>query len=141
MTIKIKKVDSEAKLPNYAHPGDAGMDFFSNEEVFLKPGERRLISTGISMAIPEGYVGLMWDKSGIASKFGIKSMAGVIDAGYRGEVKILLHNLSKYDFQIEKGMKIAQMLIQPVEQKQLIEVDSLEETERNEGGFGSTGTN
>ncbi len=139
MTIKIKKVDSEAKLPNYAHPGDAGMDFFSNEEVFLKPGERRLISTGISMAIPEGYVGLMWDKSGIASKFGIKSMAGVIDAGYRGEVKILLHNLSKYDFQIEKGMKIAQMLIQPVEQKQLIEVDSLEETERNEGGFGSTG--
>ena len=141
MTIKIKKVDSEAKLPNYAHPGDAGMDFFSNEEVFLKPGERRLISTGISMAIPEGYVGLMCDKSGIASKFGIKSMAGVIDAGYRGEVKILLHNLSKYDFQIEKGMKIAQMLIQPVEQKQLIEVDSLEETERNEGGFGSTGTN
>ena len=139
MTIKIKKVDSEAKLPNYAHPGDAGMDFFSNEEVFLKPGERRLISTGISMAIPEGYVGLMWDKSGIASKFGIKSMAGVIDAGYRGEVKILLHNLSEYDFQIEKGMKIAQMLIQPVEQKQLIEVDSLEETERNEGGFGSTG--
>tara|TARA_Y100000310_G_C20634678_1_gene790539 strand:+ start:770 stop:1192 length:423 start_codon:yes stop_codon:yes gene_type:complete len=139
MTIRIKRVDKEARLPQYAHPGDAGMDFFSNEEVILKAGERKLVPTGISMAIPDGYVGLFWDKSGIASKFGIKSMAGVIDAGYRGEIRILLHNLSSDEFKIEKGMKIAQMLIQPVEQKELIEVDDLEETERNTGGFGSTG--
>ena len=139
MTIRIKRVDKEARLPQYAHPGDAGMDFFSNEEVILRPGERKLVPTGISMAIPGGYVGLFWDKSGIASKFGIKSMAGVIDAGYRGEIRILLHNLSSDEFKIEKGMKIAQMLIQPVEQKQLIEVDDLDDTERSDGGFGSTG--
>jgi len=139
MTIRIKKTHSEAILPQYAHPGDAGMDFFSNEEINLKPGERKLIPTGISMAIPMGYVGLLWDKSGIASTFGIKSMAGVIDAGYRGEIRILLHNLSQNEFKIEKGMKIAQMLIQPVEQKQLLEVDDLEDTQRSDGGFGSTG--
>lgn len=139
MTIKIKKTNSDAILPQYAHPGDAGMDFFSNEELTLKPGERKLVPTGISMAIPIGYVGLFWDKSGIASKFGIKSMAGVIDAGYRGEIKILLHNISNEEFKIEKGMKIAQMLIQPVEQKELIEVNDLEETQRSDGGFGSTG--
>ena len=137
--IKIKKLSEEAKVPNYANPGDAGMDFYSNEEVILEPNQRKLISTGISMAIPEGYVGLFWDKSGIASKFGIKTMAGVIDSGYRGEIKILLHNLSTEKFEVKKGMKIAQMLIQPVEQKQIIEVDLLDQTERGEGGFGSTG--
>ena len=126
-------------MPQYAHPGDAGMDFFSNENILLKPGERKLVATGIAMAIPQGYVGLLWDKSGIASKFGIKSMAGVIDAGFRGEITILLHNLSTEEFQIEKGMKVAQMLIQPVEQKQLLEVQELDETERNDGCFGSTG--
>ena len=139
MTIRIKRVCQEAKMPQYAHPGDAGMDFFSNENILLKPGERKLVATGIAMAIPQGYVGLLWDKSGIASKFGIKSMAGVIDAGFRGEITILLHNLSTEEFQIEKGMKVAQMLIQPVEQKQLLEVQELDETERNDGCFGSTG--
>ena len=137
--IKIKKLNENATLPKYAKPGDAGMDFYSNEEVILEPNQRKLISTGISMAIPEGYVGLFWDKSGIASKFGIKTMAGVIDSGYRGEIKILLHNLSTEKFEVKKGMKIAQMLIQPVEQKQIIEVDLLDQTERGEGGFGSTG--
>jgi dUTP pyrophosphatase len=139
MTIKIKKLTSDAILPRYALSGDAGMDFFSNEEVALMPGERKLVSTGISMAIPNGYVGLIWDKSGLAAKNGIKTMAGVIDAGYRGEIKILLHNLSMEEFKIEKGMKISQMLIQPVESKKLLEVEDLEETERGDGGFGSTG--
>ncbi len=137
--IKIKKLNEDAVLPGYACKNDAGMDFYSNEEVILKSGERKLISTGISMAIPEGYVGLIWDKSGVASKFGIKTMAGVIDSGYRGEIKILLHNLSLDEFKIEKQSKVAQMLIQPVEQKQIIEVEELEETERWDGGFGSTG--
>lgn len=139
MTIKIKKLTEDAVLPSYANQGDAGMDFFSNEEVVLKPNQRKLVSTGIKMAIPEGYVGLIWDKSGIAAKFGIKSMAGVIDASYRGEIKILLHNLSSEEFKIEKRMKIAQMLIQPVEQKEIIEVEKLDVTERGESGFGSSG--
>lgn len=137
--IKIKKLHPEAILPNYAHPGDAGMDFFSNETTTLQPGERKLISTGISMAIPEGHVGLIWDKSGLASKHGLKTMAGVIDTGYRGEIKILIHNLSSSPYIIEKGNKIAQMLIQPVEQKKIIEVEDLDDTARGKDGFGSTG--
>ena len=137
--IKIKKLSEDAISPTYANPGDAGMDFYSNEEIIIRPDERKLISTGISMAIPEGYVGLIWDKSGSACKHGLNTMAGVIDAGYRGEVKILVHNLSQQEYKVEKGKKIAQMLIQPVEQKQILEVDDLDNTERGEGGFGSTG--
>ncbi|MBU0470979.1 MAG: dUTP diphosphatase [Nanoarchaeota archaeon] len=139
MTLKIKKLHPEAKMPSYANPGDAGMDFYSNEDLILQPNERKLIPTGISMAIPKGYVGLIWDKSGLASKYGIKTMAGVIDSGYRGEIKILVHNLSADPFEIKRSTKIAQMLIQPIEQKELIEVDELEDTERGEKGFGSTG--
>ena len=137
--IKIKKLVGDAVVPKYANPGDAGMDFFANEEVIIKPNQRKLVNTGISMAIPLGYVGLIWDKSGIASKHGIKTMAGVIDSSYRGEIKILLHNLSAEEFKIEKGTKIAQMLIQPAEQKQIIEVKELDDTKRGTGGFGSTG--
>src|SRR3989344_991251 len=137
--IKIKKLVGDAVVPKYANPGDAGMDFFANEEVIIKPNQRKLVNTGISMAIPLGYVGLIWDKSGIASKHGIKTMAGVIDSSYRGEIKILLHNLSAEEFKIEKGTKIAQMLIQPVEQKAIVEVESLDDTKRGTGGFGSTG--
>lgn len=139
MVLRIKKFDKEAKLPCYANKGDAGLDLYSNEELLLRVGERVLVSTGIAMAIPSGFVGLIWDKSGIAAKFGIKTMAGVVDSSYRGEVKIVLHNLSNENFKIEKGMKIAQMLIQPVESKEILEVEDLEDTERGEGGFGSTG--
>ena len=138
--IQIKKLHPQATLPNYAHPQDAGMDFYSNEETILLPNKRKLISTGISMAIPSGYVGLIWDKSGIASKYGIKTMAGVIDSNYRGEIKILLHNLSSETFKIERNTKIAQMLIQPIVQKEILEVQDLDNTDRNTNGFGSTGT-
>lgn len=137
--IKIKKLSENATLPRYAKPGDAGMDFYSNEETTILPNERKLISTGIVMAIPPGYVGLIWDKSGIATKYGIKTMAGVIDSGYRGEIKILIHNLSNQIHKIEKNTKIAQMLIQPIECRKVIEVEELDQTERGEGGFGSTG--
>lgn len=137
--IKIKKLSEDATLPRYAQPGDAGMDFYSNEEITILPNERKLVSTGISMAIPEGYVGLIWDKSGIATKHGIKTMAGVIDSGYRGEVKILVHNLSDQVHKIEKNTKVAQMLIQPIECREVIEVEELDQTERGEEGFGSTG--
>ncbi|MBS3115109.1 dUTP diphosphatase [Candidatus Woesearchaeota archaeon] len=139
MLIKFKKMDSNAKLPSYANQGDAGMDFYSAENYVLRPNERKTVKTGIAMAIPVGYVGLIWDKSGLASKKGIKTMAGVVDSGYRGEVQIVLHNLGNEDFVVEKDMKIAQMLIQPIHQPRLEEVAELDETKRGDGGFGSTG--
>ena len=137
--IQIKKLNSTAVLPSYAHVHDAGMDLYASESMLIKAGDRVLVPTGIAMAIPAGYVGLIWDKSGMAAKFGLKTMAGVIDAGYRGEVKIVIHNLSSADYTIEKGMKVAQMLIQPVVQMPLTEVDTLDDTSRGVGGFGSTG--
>lgn len=140
MTIHIKKLTSTAKLPSYAHPHDAGMDLYAVEATTIFPQERKLIPTGIAMSIPAGYVGLVWDKSGIATNHGLKTMAGVIDAGYRGEVKILVHNLSNKSYTVEAGSKIAQLLIQPVEQKKIVEVEELEETERGEKGFGSSGS-
>ena len=139
MKVKILKEDPEVKSPNYANPGDAGMDFYSAESVVIKVNERKVVKTGIKMAIPEGYVGLIWDKSGLAAKKGVKTMAGVIDAGYRGEVGVVLHNLGQEDFEIEKNMKIAQMLIQPIHSPDVEEVNDLDETQRGEGGFGSTG--
>ena len=139
MKIKISKTDPEVKTPNYANPGDAGMDFYAAESAVIKPNERKTVKTGVKMAIPAGYVGLLWDKSGLASKKGIKTMAGVIDAGYRGEVGIVLHNLGNEDFIVEKNTKIAQMLIQPIHSPEIEEVNVLDDTERGEGGFGSTG--
>ncbi len=139
MVLFIKKLSEKAILPKYANPYDAGMDLYSNKTITLQPQERKLIPTGIAMAIPSGYVGLIWDKSGIATNHGLKTMAGVIDAGYRGEIKILIHNLSNQSYTIQAGTKIAQMLIQPVEQKKIIEVGDLDDTERGQGGFGSTG--
>lgn len=139
MKVKLLKTNSDVRVPSYANPGDAGMDFYAAESIIIKPNERKVVKTGIKMAIPEGYVGLIWDKSGLAAKKGIKTMAGVIDAGYRGEVGIVLHNLGGEDFLIEKNMKIAQMLIQPIHSPELEEVDNLDDTQRGEGGFGSTG--
>ena len=140
MTLKIKKLHPEAVLPRYGREGDAGLDLSATESVIIPPSERRTVATGIAIAIPSGSVGLIWDRSGLAAKQGIKSMGGVIDANYRGEIKVILHNLSKEPFTVEKGMRIAQLLIQPVQQKEIVEVQELEETERNEQGFGSTGT-
>lgn len=139
--IKILKVDPEAIIPNYAKLGDAGMDFYSAEEAVLKPGERKAVSSGIKMEIPEGYVGLVWDKSGLALNGGIKTMAGVIDSGYRGEIKIVLINLSDKDFEIKKGQKIAQMIVQKFESAETEAADNLSGSERGDGGFGSTGLN
>src|SRR3989344_6111152 len=123
MTLKIKRISPEAKLPHYSHPGDAGLNIYSNEELIVPAHERRIISTGIAMAIPNGYVGLIWDRSSISSQFGLKMLGGVVDAGYRGEIKVIIHNLTSQPFHVEKGLKIAQMLIQSVEQKEVIEVE------------------
>ena len=138
MEMKVKKIHKDAKLPGYGHIGDAGLDLFSVMECVLKGGEARAISTGIQVAIPDGYVGLIWDKSGISLK-NIHRLAGVVDAGYRGEIKVVMTNLSSKAFSIEKGMKIAQMLIQPVIKVKVVDSEVLDETSRGEDGFGSTG--
>ena len=139
--IKIKKLHPDALLPKYLRKGDAGMDLFANENIILNPNERKLVSTGIAMAIPPGYVGLIWDRSGMAANHGIKSMGGVIDSNYRGEIKVVLHNLSSQPFKIEKGMRIAQMIIQEYFSKEIIEVNELDDSERKDSAFGSTGFN
>lgn len=140
MKIKIQKILDETIVPNYAKQGDAGMDLYSVVDEIIPPNEIKRISTGIKMEIPEGFVGLVWDKSGVAFNKGIKTMAGVIDSGYRGEIMIVLINHSKENFEIKKGQKIAQMLIQKIENPKIEIVDSLNDnTERGEGGFGHTG--
>lgn len=140
MKIKIKKLVPEAIIPSYSLPGDAGMDMYSVEDAVIEAGERKLISTGISIELPEGFVSLVWDKSGIALKKGIKTMGGVIEHTYRGEYKIILFNTSKEKFEIKKGDKIAQVLIQPIVTAEIEEVEELSDSVRGKGGFGSTGT-
>src|SRR3989338_1647433 len=138
-TIKVKKLHPEAIVPKYIHLGDAGMDLYSNEEIILTPRERTLISTGISMAIPTGHVGLIWARYGLAAKNGLTTLGGVIDETYRGEIKVVIYNSSDVPFTIEKGMRVAQMLIQQADQKQIVEVEELDETIRGDGSFGSSG--
>ena len=139
MQINIKKLHQDAKLPAYAHHGDAGMDFFALERTVLKPGEHVAIRTGISMEIPRGFVGLFWDKSGLSIKEGLKLLGGVIDAGYRGEIMIGMINLNKQEYVFETGHKVAQMLIQKVELPEIVEVEELGNSSRGRSGFGSTG--
>ncbi len=138
MELKIKRLNPEAKLPSYGHPGDAGLDLCSAVDHILASGSVFAVPTGIKMAIPPGYVGLVWDKSGISLK-GVHRLAGVVDAGYRGEVQVVMINLGRESFEIKAGMKIAQMLIQPVISVSVVETAELDDTSRGEGGFGSTG--
>ncbi len=140
MILAIKKLYPDAKVPVRAHHDDAGLDLYANEACALQPGERRTVKTGIALAIPTGYVGLIWDKSGVSSKGGVKVMGGVIDASYRGEVGVIVVNLSQEPYVIEKGAKISQLLVQKVELPEVCEVTELDDTIRGEGGFGSTGT-
>ncbi len=139
MKLLIKKIHPQATVPSFAHATDAGLDLCAVEAVTLAPGERRSIATGIAMAIPEGYVGLVWDKSGISHKGGLKTLGGVVDAGYRGEIFVGLHNLSDTSYTFAAGNKVAQILIQKIEQPELIETDALPEADRGEKAFGSTG--
>ena len=139
MEIRVKKLRPDAKLPAFAHPGDAGMDLFAPEEVTLQPGERVKIGTGIAVEIPHGYVGLIWDKSSIAATHCLKHLGGVMDAGYRGEYIVTLINLSTTPYTIEKHHKIAQLLIQKVEHPNIIEAEELSDSSRGAGAFGSTG--
>ena len=139
MKIKIKRLHPDLQIPKYAHPGDAGMDIFSLEEITLKPGKRHHFKTGFALEMPEGYVSLIWDKSGLASKNGITSFGGVIEYTYRGEYGVVLYNAGDEDFHIGSGDKIAQLLIQKIETAEIEEVAELSDSKRGEGGFGSTG--
>ncbi len=138
--VAIVKMHEWMTTPHYAHEGDAGLDLRASEEMSIMPSETKTVPTGVKMAIPNGYVGLVWDKSGVASKNSVKTMAGVIDSGYRGEIKVVMINLGKTEFKITKDMKVAQILFQPVTRANLTLKDSLDDTARGEGGFGSTGT-
>ncbi|MBN1938181.1 MAG: dUTP diphosphatase [Candidatus Aminicenantes bacterium] len=138
MDLKVKKIHPGARLPVYGHPGDAGMDLFACIDRTLASGELFAVPTGIQMAIPPGFVGLIWDKSGVSLK-GVHRLAGVVDAGYRGEVQVVMINLGREPYGIKAGMKIAQMLIQPVSSVDIRESETLDDTSRGEGGFGSTG--
>lgn len=139
MQISVKNIHPEAKMPTYAHPGDAGMDVYAAEAVTIAPGAQECVSTGITLAIPEGHVGLIWDKSGLACKSGLTVLGGVIDAGYRGEILVQLYNTSDTVHSFAVGDKVAQMLIQPVVRAELVAVDELDDTPRGTDGFGSTG--
>ncbi|USK68412.1 dUTP diphosphatase [Peribacillus asahii] len=141
--LKVKKLYSDAKLPFYAHQGDAGMDIYSREETTIAPGETKLVKTGISIELPQLTEAQIRPRSGLALKHSITVLntPGTIDEGYRGEIGVILINHGNKDFQVEKDMRIAQMVIKPVIQVELQEVtDSLSNTERGQGGFGSSGT-
>ncbi|MGL4832132.1 MAG: dUTP diphosphatase [Propionibacteriaceae bacterium] len=140
--IPLVRLDPDSAVPVYAKPGDAGADLPSAEDVILRPGERRVVATGLAVAIPQGYVGLTHPRSGLAATTGltIVNAPGTIDSGYRGEIKIILLNTdTEQAIDIRRGDRIAQLVIQPVVQAEFVEVDSLSATERGAGGFGSTG--
>lgn len=139
MELKVKKLHPDAILPSYAHSYDAGMDLYSIEDVFIEPMQVGKLKSGIAFEIPDGYVGLIWDKSGLSVNHRLKTLGGVIDSGYRGESIVGVINLGDTTYKIEKGHKIAQMLIQKIEHVNVREVGELSETDRGAGGFGSTG--
>jgi dUTP pyrophosphatase len=140
--LEIKRIDPDLPLPSYARDGDAGLDLSSAEDVVLKPGERAVVPTGFAIAIPEGFAGFVHARSGRALREGLAlpNAPGVIDAGYRGELKVLLVNLDPAEpIYISRGEKIAQLVVQRIERAELEEVTELRPTTRGDGGFGSTG--
>ena len=142
VSLPIKRIDPEVELPSYAYAGDAGLDLRASEDVTLAPLERRLVSTGLAVAIPEGYAGFVQPRSGLALREGL-SMAntpGLVDSHYRGELKVCAVNLDpERSIRIKRGDRIAQLVIQRVPVVRLVEVDELDETDRGAGGFGSSG--
>ncbi|MCA9356112.1 dUTP diphosphatase [Candidatus Nomurabacteria bacterium] len=138
MQLKVKKLYQDAKLPSYAHSGDVGMDVYSLENKTLAPMEHYIFFLGFAMEFPTGYAAIVKDKSSI-SKAGLHTMGGVYDAGYRGEYNVHIVNLSNNEYKIEKGDKIAQIILYPIAIAKIKEVNNLSESTRGSGGFGSTG--
>jgi dUTP pyrophosphatase len=140
--ILITRTDPDLPLPSYAHPGDAGADLVTTVDVHLEPGERALVPTGVAIALPDGYVALVHPRSGLAARFGVSivNAPGTIDAGYRGEVSVLLVNLDPHDpVDLARGDRVAQLLVQRVEKARFVEVERLPGSARGDGGYGSTG--
>jgi len=141
MDLRIRRLDPGLPLPGYAHPGDAGLDLYAAERRCLAPFERALVGTGIAIAMPDGHAGFVQPRSGLALKRGLSfvNTPGLIDSHYRGEIKVIVINLDpSAELVIERGERIAQLVIQRVEHARLIEVSELDSTARGEGGFGST---
>ncbi len=140
--VQVVRLDPDLPLPAYAHPGDAGADLMTSVDVSLAPGERCLVPTGVSLAVPDGYVALVHPRSGLAARHGLSivNTPGTIDAGYRGEVKVLLvnHDLRE-PIELRRGDRVAQLVFQRVEHAELVEVQALDESTRGSGGYGSTG--
>jgi len=139
LKVLVKKLRDDVKIPSYAFSGDAGMDLCSCEDYTLRSGERHTFKLGFATEFPKGYVALIWDKSGLAARHGLTVLAGVVDYNYRGEYGVVLLNTNKKPYEVRKGDKIAQLLIQRVEQAEAKEVKELSDTDRGNGGFGSTG--
>ena len=142
MQIAVKRLDPGLPLPRYARAGDAGLDLHAAERAVIEPGARVVVPTGLAVAIPPGFAGLVLPRSGLALRHGVTELnaPGLIDSGYRGEIKVLLINHDpRATVTIERGERIAQLVVQAVETVELIEVDELSSTERGAGGFGSTG--
>lgn len=141
MTVKFEKIHPDAVIPSYAHAGDAGMDLVSVDELDIAPGARKLVRTGLKMALPPGYEAQVRPRSGLALKFGVTVLntPGTIDEGYRGEVGVILANFSDREYHVAKGDRIAQMVLAPVTRGDIVEASVDDETERGAGGFGSSG--
>ena len=141
MTVKFRRIDPSAELPTYAHPGDAGMDIRSIEELAIEPGARALVHTGLVMVLPPGYEAQVRPRSGLALKncVTVLNTPGTIDEGYRGEIGVILANFGSEPFKVEKGAKIAQMVIAPCTRAEIAETDEVDDTVRGTGGFGSSG--
>ena len=141
MTLRFRKVHPDAVLPSYAHPSDAGMDVRSVQDLTIAPGKRALVPTGLVMLLPPMYEAQVRPRSGLALKSGVTVLntPGTIDSGYRGEVGVILVNFGDEDFLVKKGDKIAQIVIAPVTQPEIVETTEVDETDRGAGGFGSTG--
>ena len=141
--IALKLLDAGMPLPRYQHKGDAGFDLASRIDFCIEPGERAIVPTGVALQIPRGYAGLVLPRSGLAARHGIAlvNSPGLIDSGYRGEIAVVLINTDKRKaFEIKRGDRIAQLVIQKIEEAVIREVAELDETSRGAGGFGSTGT-
>lgn len=143
VAVRIKRLDKSVQIPSYAYEGDAGLDLRANDDMIIEPHCRVLVPTGLAIALPEGYAGFVQPRSGLALKLGlsIANTPGLIDSHYRGELKIICINLDpKEAIHIERGERIAQLVIQRVPIVDLVEVDELDETDRGAAGFGSSGT-
>lgn len=139
MKIKVKKLKANAILPQMMREGDAAFDLAACEDVLLKSGETKIIPTGLALEIPVGFVGNIRDRSGMSAKHALHTLAGIIDSNYRGEIGIVMTNLSQVDYQIKAGDRVAQMLIQKIEIADFEEVGELSDTNRGEKGFNSSG--